>query len=128
MIINKLNPNSFKVSANETESSQFLYNGTYTAQAILTDVRIGVEIEYSYTLEGRNPVFGDKYFTDIYLSSGTAVGQYYTSLIYDSKRKLNSKNFNSAIAPKTSSNGNLKIQEWDIHNLTPFKSDDYLPK
>lgn len=127
-VINKLNTGTFKVSANETESSQFLYNGTYTAQAILTDVRIGDEIEYSYTLEGRNPVFGDKYFTDIYLSSGTAVGQYYTSLIHDSKRKLNSKSFNNALAPKTSANGSLKIHEWDIHNLTPFKSDDYLPK
>ncbi|WP_435356830.1 DUF3857 domain-containing protein [Emticicia sp. SJ17W-69] len=128
LIINKLTPSVFKVSANETESSQFLYNGTYTAQAILTDVRIGDEIEYSYTLEGRNPVFGDKYFCDIYLSSGTPVGQYYTNFICDSERKLQSKSFNNALAPKISTIAHSNVYEWNINDLIPIKSDNYLPK
>lgn len=126
-IINKLNSKTFKVSANESESSQFLYNGSYTAQAILSDVRIGDEIEYSYTTEGRNPVFGNKYFCDIYLTSGALVGQYYTNLIYDSGRKLNSKSFNTPLAPKISSNGNLKVLEWSINNIIPSTTDNYLP-
>jgi transglutaminase-like putative cysteine protease len=126
-IINKLDSKTFKISANETESSQFLYNGSYTAQAILSDVRIGDEIEYSYTTEGRNPVFGDKYFCDIYLTSEALVGQYYTNLIYDSGRKLNSKSFNNALATKISNNGNLKVLEWSINNISPSTNDNYLP-
>ncbi len=126
-IINKLNSKTFKISANETESSQFLYNGSYTAQAILSDVRIGDEIEYSYTTEGRNPVFGDKYFCDVYLTSGALVAQYYTNLIYDSGRKLNSKSFNNPLAPKISNKENLKILEWNINNISPTTNDNYLP-
>jgi transglutaminase-like putative cysteine protease len=126
-IINKLDSKTFKISANESESSQFLYNGSYTAQAILSDVRIGDEIEYSYTTEGRNPVFGDKYFCDIYLTSGALVAQYYTNLIYDSGRKLNSKSFNNPLTPKISNNGNLKILEWGINNISPTTNDNYLP-
>lgn len=126
-VINKLNSKTFKISANESESSQFLYNGSYTAQAILSDVRIGDEIEYSYTTEGRNPVFGDKYFCDIYLTSGALVGQYYTNLIYDSGRKLNSKSFNNPLAPKISNKENLKVLEWSINNIIPSTTDNYLP-
>jgi transglutaminase-like putative cysteine protease len=128
LIINKLKSDTFQISPNETESSKFLYNGLYTARAILADVRIGDEIEYSYTIEGRNPVFGDKYFCDIYLSSGTPVGQYYTNFICDSGRKLYSKSFNNAQAPKISTIAYEKIHEWNINNLIPLKLDNYLPK
>jgi hypothetical protein len=127
-IINKLNSNTFKISANETESSQFRYNGTFTAKAILSDVRMGDEIEYSYTVEGQNPIYGSTYFCDIYLSSGVPVAQYYTGLIYDSGRKINTKFFNNPTPPKISKNNNLTIYEWDIPNLISSKSDSYLPK
>jgi transglutaminase-like putative cysteine protease len=126
--INKLFDNTFKVEKNETSESSFIYNGNLKAKAILTDVRIGDEIEYSYSIIGFNPIYGNKYFTDIYLSTESVIGEYYVRLIYNRNRKINYKTYNNAQEPiKTVSDNNL-VFVWDIKNLLPSKSFENLPR
>jgi lipoprotein NlpI/transglutaminase-like putative cysteine protease len=38
-----------------------LYSGEVTASLLVNDLRVGDTIEYSYTVEGQNPVFGGKF-------------------------------------------------------------------
>jgi len=40
----------------------FLYDGYYTADCQIEDVRVGDIVEYSYTIEGANPVLRGKFY------------------------------------------------------------------
>jgi hypothetical protein len=67
--VNRLSASSFKVIADEKELSRFIYQGSYSAYCILDDIRKGDKIEYSYTITGRNPIFNNKFFRDLYFQS-----------------------------------------------------------
>lgn len=61
--INHLNLSKFKVVHQETELNRFLYNGTVTAILFMEDIRKGDIIEYSYSINGFNPVFRNMFST-----------------------------------------------------------------
>jgi hypothetical protein len=67
--VNRLSTRSFKVIADEKELSRFIYQGSYSAYCILDDIRKGDKIEYSYTVTGRNPIFNNKFFRELYFQS-----------------------------------------------------------
>jgi len=45
-----------------SEFASSVYTSVVTAAVVVDDVRVGDTVEYSYTLEGANPVFEGKYF------------------------------------------------------------------
>ena len=45
----------------ETQLEHRVYDGRVTASIVLDDVRVGDEVDYAYTLEGDNPVFGGRF-------------------------------------------------------------------
>jgi transglutaminase-like putative cysteine protease len=56
-IIEKLGSVNFKLLQRENELESLIYNGRLTASVILDDVRVGDIIDYSYTIEGDNPIY-----------------------------------------------------------------------
>ncbi|MDX1457898.1 MAG: DUF3857 domain-containing transglutaminase family protein [Marinobacter sp.] len=50
-----------QVYQRETELERQLYNGTLTVHTVLDDLRVGDIVEYSYSIEGLNPIFGGRY-------------------------------------------------------------------
>lgn len=48
----------------EEEYSAGIYDGGVTAAILLKDVQVGDIIEYGYTINGRNPIFENQYFTN----------------------------------------------------------------
>jgi hypothetical protein len=66
----------------------FLYDGSFTAQHQLEDIRVGDTIEYAYTIDGSNPVLKGKYF-DAFATEWTApVGRAITRIIYPLRASL----------------------------------------
>jgi lipoprotein NlpI len=45
----------------ETGLEQGIYSGEVTASILVNDLRVGDTLEFSYSLYGQNPVFGDKF-------------------------------------------------------------------
>jgi len=45
-----------------SELANSVYTSSVTAAVVIDDVRVGDTLEYSYTIEGENPVFGGRYF------------------------------------------------------------------
>lgn len=45
----------------ETQLEQGIYNGVITASVVLPDIRVGDALEVIYSVEGSNPVLGDRY-------------------------------------------------------------------
>ena len=123
----RLNSSSFKVIADEKELSKFIYQGTYSAYCILSDIRKGDRIEYAYTITGSNPIFDNKFFTDIYLQGSQSVAHQYISLQVSSARPLNFKNFNTVPKTTVSTKNGLKCYEWETFQNKPVDTYDNEP-
>lgn len=118
---------SFKVLQNEKDLSKFIYSGTYDAFLLLEDVRKGDRIEYAYTIKGTNPIFGKKYASQNYFEFSSSFGQVYINLIFDKKRKINTKTFNGAPAPKLSSKDGYHMYEWRNARTHTYRNIDFEP-
>lgn len=112
---NRLNAGAFKIIANEKELSRFIYQGSYSAYCILPDIRKGDRIEYAYTITGRNPIFSNHYFRDIYFQGSQPIAHLYKALLVSPARQLHFKSFNKPPQTLTSMKNGLKCYEW--HNL-----------
>jgi transglutaminase-like putative cysteine protease len=116
---NRLSVAAFKVIADETELSKFIYQGTYSAYCILKDIRKGDRIEYSYTITGRNPTLGDKYCRDIYLQQSQPIAHIYKSIIAAPARKLNFRSFNKVPKVAQSVKNGMNCYEWEDFQVKP---------
>lgn len=113
----RLNVGDFKVMADEEDFSKFIYQGSYSANYIIPDIRKGDRIEYSYTITGRNPVFGGRYCQDIYMQGGQVIAHAYTSLQVSAVRKLNMKNFNKVPDPVITTKNGIKHYVWENYQV-----------
>lgn len=124
--------NKFKVLQNEKDLSKFIYSGTYDAFLLLDDVRKGDRIEFSYSIKGTNPIFGDKFASLFYFEGSSSIGHTYTNIIINKNRSLNLKNFNFNDQPRITERDGLKVYEWEhkltkTHRVTDFEPSWYNP-
>ncbi|WP_443939119.1 DUF3857 domain-containing protein [Pedobacter sp. MW01-1-1] len=125
-VINKLDLRKIKVLQDEKELSRFIYSGTFSAYLILDDIRTSDEIEYAYTLQGGNPVF-PKYANILYFEGGSQIVNLYTNVIFNDKRPLKFKNFNTVPKRNERSWKNLKVYEWQSAMTKTYPTKDYEP-
>nr|WP_067062881.1 DUF3857 domain-containing protein [Mucilaginibacter sp. L294] len=125
--VNRLSASSFKVIADEKELSRFIYQGSYSAYCILDDIRKGDKIEYSYTLTGRNPIFNNKFFRDLYFQSTVPFAHVYKSILVSPSRKLNFKSFNKAPQASVSVKDGLTNYQWNDYQVMPAPYYDNQP-
>ncbi|MCJ8210799.1 DUF3857 domain-containing protein [Mucilaginibacter sp. RS28] len=118
----RLREAKFKIIADEKELSKFIYQGTYSAYLILDDIRKGDRIEYAYTITGRNPIFKNKFFKDIYFDGSSAIAHEYITILSPQSRKLNVKGFNKQLPLKQFNNGPLHYYEWEGFQVQPVIS------
>lgn len=125
---NRLNVDAFKMLPNEEEFDKFIYNGTYSAKYILSDIRKGDKIEYAYTVTGINPIFNNKFCRSIYLQGSDPIMHQYTTLLFSSSRKPNMKPFNLRSQPKITTTNGLTRYEWDDLQVPGVNSNKFEPK
>jgi len=61
-VISALDPNIIRLIQQEQDLRNGLMDGVVTAIAIIPDTRTGDILDYSYSVKGRNPIFGPKVF------------------------------------------------------------------
>lgn len=123
-IINQLNPARFEFLQQEQDLSRFIYSGAFTAYLILEDVRKDDQIEYAFSLTGRNPIFEDKYFNNFYFVTYQPIVNYYKNVIASPRRNIHFKTFNGARMPQQKTLNGLNLYEWDIQNLAEMEDED----
>jgi transglutaminase-like putative cysteine protease len=116
---NRLSPGSFKVIADEKELSKFIYQGTYSAYCILSDIRKGDRIEYSFTITGRNPIMANKFCRDIYLQQSQPIAHIYKAILASTSRKLNFKAFNKVPGVMQAVKNGLNCYIWEDFQVKP---------
>ncbi|WP_237058243.1 DUF3857 domain-containing transglutaminase family protein [Microbulbifer sediminum] len=79
-LIDRLDPEAFKLFQSEEELSSKLYSERWNALYILEDIRPGDVISYSYTISGSNPIFERSDFGTLFLNWPQAVDRRYIKL------------------------------------------------
>lgn len=112
-VLNRLDLSKFKTVAVETELSRMIYNGIYSAVAVLDDVRKDDKIVFSYSLIGFNPVFEGKFANTFYLEGTEPNGLLHLVYIVPEGRILNIRKQKGAAVEKKQINGNLTYYYWE---------------
>ncbi len=111
-VIDQLKRDRIKVVHEEAEAEKFIYQGIKRAYITLLDVQPGDRIEYAYSLEGFNPVFGRRYSGDYFFNGFTPYANYFISILAPAGRSLKIKTFNGATQPESFTSGNLTVYRW----------------
>ncbi|WNG45855.1 DUF3857 domain-containing protein [Archangium minus] len=120
-------PAAVKVIQQEHELEQRLYNGTLSALLFVRDVRVGDTLEYAFTVEGRNPVFGDHFIGGFYTRRGVPVGHMYQRLLWPKGRTLYVKNHGTDLQPTVKDSGEEREYVWEQRDVPAIDFDDALP-
>ena len=125
--INKLDLSKIKTVHQEKELQRYIYNGTVNAVLFLEDVRKGDVIEYAYSVQGFNPIFGGKFSDEEEVQYGVPVGQILYRVICPSGRNLAMRGLRTSVNPVVTTAGPDKVYQWTFNNVTALKEQDDLP-
>ncbi|MDF2190770.1 DUF3857 domain-containing protein [Paraflavitalea sp. CAU 1676] len=126
-LINKLQIDRIKTIQQETELNRYLYNGSLSAVLFLEDVRKGDIVEYSYSIQGFNPVFQGRYADMFATAFSIPMYQLNYRVIMPKGRELNIRNSLSDVQYAKTEVGSETIYEWKQEKLAALRLEDYLP-
>jgi transglutaminase-like putative cysteine protease len=125
--INKLQPEQVRLIQREQDFEKRLYDGVVTAVIIVNDVRIKDSVDLAYTIQGRNPVFGNKYFSAFSLGWNVPVDYTRIRVSAPAKRKLHTREFNTSVKPVIRRNNGRIEYEWSQTNTPVVITEDSVP-
>ncbi|GAB4092736.1 DUF3857 domain-containing transglutaminase family protein [Flaviaesturariibacter terrae] len=126
-VIDKLQPARFQVLRQEKERREHLYNGSLTALLLLDDVRQGDVIEYSYSIRGFNPVFGNRYAARFDTRFSVPVYHIYYKLLAPAGRSFSIRNPAGGPEAQNVSTGSERGWAWQLRRSAALQVEDHVP-
>lgn len=126
--INHLSRKNVKILQREENLEQHIYDGTITAHIFLEDVQVGDIIDYAYSLQGANPIFGGKYFHTFHTQVNIPIQRCRTRLLWPNGRTLYIKNHGTSISPIKKSYAGGTEYLWDIQDVKAILVDSDIPE
>ena len=109
--IAKLASASIRILQREKELEYLIFDGSKTANVFLDDVRVGDVVEYSYSLSGANPVFGNFQFGTIPLQWAVPVERLHARLLVPAGRPIGLHARNTPMLPTAVQRGGFDTYE-----------------
>jgi hypothetical protein len=125
--IDALRRREIHVIQQESDLSQRLYNGTLTAIAFLHDVRKGDVIDYAYSLDGQNPVLGDRFSGRFALEELSPLHRLRLRVTTPADRPLRITMRAGAAKPEAHEDASGHEYLWDLHDLPAIRFEDATP-
>lgn len=124
---NRLSNTTFKLYRVETDADRLIYNGTVTASTVLEDIRVGDIIDYSYSVNGRNPYFKGTIGRFQRLQYGIPIDRHYLRLIVPNDRTYLTRLYEGGQTPNVFEENNFKVFEWDFKQQAKLDVDGSTP-
>lgn len=126
-VIKQLDKSKLKVNSVENEKASNIYSGTAEATFFLEGVRVGDIVDYSFTIEGDNPVFAGSLSYFARFAWSIPVEKRYFSLWMPKGRKVSSKAFNSELTVRTVTKETHTGYLVEASNTPEITEEDALP-
>jgi transglutaminase-like putative cysteine protease len=126
-IIQKLPSARISYLDQEEDLDRQLYNGLKTMNLLLDDLRVDDILDYSYTIEGYNPVLEGKFNADFEMQWSVPVASMNLRLLWQKNTRLNSKILNSdwKLSKRETGNGSEYIVR--ASDIEPAEVEDDAP-
>jgi transglutaminase-like putative cysteine protease len=125
--LNCLDRDKIKIIQQERDLEQHVLNGQYSAILLLEDVRVGDVIDYAFTVQGNNPVFGGRFACSIRLQSEEPIGRLRTRVLWPVKKRLFVKNHRTSAQPVIIRGKEVTEYGWDSRQVSGLSLEDSLP-
>jgi hypothetical protein len=125
--LNCLDRDKIKIIQQERELEQHELNGQYSAILVLEDVRVGDVIDYAFTVQGDNPVFGGRFACSIRLQSEEPMGRLRTRVLWPVKKRLFIKNHGTSAQPAVVPGKEVNEYCWDSRQVPALVLEDSRP-
>lgn len=127
--MHELDPGSIRVIEKEDDAHEGIYDGMLTAIAFVKDVRPGDVLDYSWSIEGSNPLLGTKYADTYDLTSDVPARTIRHKLIWPASRPIKYRSTIKGLEPSIA-NGAITWERRDVPALdveddTPAWFDPY---
>lgn len=126
-VISKIKPANVRIVQREKDLEYFIFDGRKSANIFLDDVRVGDTVEYSYTLQGVNPVFAGKHFGDFDLQWGVPIERVHMRLLWPAGRKLFVTSRNGAVDAKETELSGYRELTWNSGQVAGLQVDRDAP-
>lgn len=126
-VLDKLDFKNLQVIQRESNMERYLYDGSLTIIANLTDVRSGDIIDYSFTLKGDNPVHQGKYQRSFFLEFPLSIDRHRYAIYVPRGEKIHYKKFNNAAEPVIYEDKTFTSYTWKNKDLQPIHYENNVP-
>ncbi len=124
----RINGIKVKFSQNEPDSENLIYTGLVTANIFIQDLRTYDIIEYSYSIEGRNPIYGSKFFSSRQLQWGVPVENIFVKFITPKEKKIKHQFIGQNYKIKKSKSNGFKQLQLHIEDQPGLIVEDDYPE
>jgi transglutaminase-like putative cysteine protease len=122
-----LDLSKIRTFSEERESDARIYDGSMTALVVLPDVRVGDIVDYEYTIEGENPVFGGRIADSFRLAYSVPVEALRYRLLVPAGRQLAFANDGLDVAPERRTVGTEQEFLWHREQVAAVENDRETP-
>ena len=123
--IDKLYSSDFQTLRKESNSENYIYDGSLSSFTNLSDVRTNDIVEYSYTIKGFNPIHKNKYSSFFSIETSEPIGRVFFKFI--SKSPLNIKYFKTDLRFHNTQKGNDFVYILSQKNIQAHEYEDQTP-
>lgn len=118
-----------RVVHREEQLNEGIHDGEATALIILEDIRSGDIIDYSYSVSGSNPIFGQKQFGYVALNSGLPIDRLHIRLLAPASAPLKMQAYNNPQLEidRRSLADNLQEYSVNLQQVMPPEVEDNMP-
>ena len=123
----RLDTNAVKVVQPERELDESVLNGQESVILVLNDIRVGDIIDYAYSIQGMNPVFGGHFSCAVPVRVDQPVDRLRTRLIWSRSRPLYARAHGCTVQPVLVTGTNDLEYIWDLKQAPGAPREDSLP-
>lgn len=113
---NKLDPDAITLIQREEGLDNEIVDGYVTAVVVISGSRKGDIVDYSYSIEGRNPIYDEHVFYSTDIGWGVKVAKVNRRLLFEKDSGTKYKNYLNSIEPVISIVDGMTEYRWEIMN------------
>lgn len=126
-LIDKIHTAKYSVFQREQEMEKLIYDGRLSANIILDDVRVGDVVEYSFSIEGSNPVYANNFSTSFYTQWSVPLAQQFVRILWEKEKPLQLRAFNNSAVPDVNPHANGVEYVFTQKDITPLLENSQTP-
>lgn len=124
--MNRLSSSAITLMQREESLDQEIVDGYVTSMLVISDTRKGDIIDYSYSIEGRNPIYGEHVFYHSIMGWSVPVEKLNRRFIFERDDNVQFKLDKFTTPPEIIENNDTIEYQWTIENTDPvYIEDDY---